>query len=142
MVDVSQWGVERIMQLPDHAFGRRSVIFTRQFVGTSAVVFWMVRNDLPERFVLWRIGMSGFVDNPMKSGYRFSLGSEDPADEAAFVSNEPLFRGDFDDVARKSRIIVPQQFVRVVTMRMPFESMGRRFICAIHNEGSSNSVVG
>lgn len=141
MIDVRNWGVDKIMQLPDHAFGRRYLILTRQFVAAASTVRWMVRNPLPERFVLWSIRMGAFVDASAKSSMRYALGSQDPADAAAFNAMEPLFRGDFDATATTTEITLPSLEVRVMDMRMPVESKAQQFVVEMKNIGSTSSAT-
>ncbi|MCK4958175.1 MAG: hypothetical protein KAT00_02220 [Planctomycetes bacterium] len=140
MIDVRNWGTEQVMQLPDNAFGGKYIVFTRQVVPKTETKWWMVRQGLPERFVLWSIRMGGFVDISAINGFRFSLGNEDPVDVAQFNTMEPLFKGDFDDPDRFTRITVPSLEVRVMDMRMAVESRGKHFVVEGFNTGASSGA--
>ena len=137
MLDISGWSLDKIMQLPDHAFGRRYLIITRQELAAGATVRWLVKDPLPDRFILWSIRMGGFNESDEDLGFRFAFGSEDPADVAAFDRLREVFPGDFDDPGEKSLITMARGVHRDMRMRIPFNSNGERFVVSGVNGGGT-----
>ncbi len=63
-MDVRNWPLDRIMQLPDHCFGRRWVIACGGLTDADTDVFTIVRTGVPDKCVIWEIlvsAMSGLT---------------------------------------------------------------------------------
>jgi len=54
-VDISKWPLNKIMQLPDHCFGRRWWVGT--YVGTAAdaTTYFAIEESVPDKFILWDV---------------------------------------------------------------------------------------
>lgn len=55
---IDNWPLDRIMRLPDWCFGRRWWVGTYTGATNGVVSRWMVEEELPDRFVLWKIMLS------------------------------------------------------------------------------------
>lgn len=52
-MDISRWSLDRIMQLPDYAFGRRWFVGTISGKDGSGADFVVADEKLPDRIVVW-----------------------------------------------------------------------------------------
>ena len=85
-MEIRNWPMDRIMQLPDHCFGRRfSVIFSGS-VGAFGTSYFISELSLPDRCVLWELNMfsrTATADIPFgQIRYSFKLGTKLPASDA------------------------------------------------------------
>lgn len=58
-MDISKWSPDRIMALPDWCFGRRWWI--GEYIGTNAgaLVYFTIKDKLPDWFVVWSMFVQG-----------------------------------------------------------------------------------
>lgn len=92
-MDIRNWPIGRIMQLPDHCFGSRFEVclFASAVTGTNG---WDISGvTLPERCVIWEC-----LAYPSRVGagvdyYRLALGDILPTTVAEMDALEPLFMG-------------------------------------------------
>lgn len=54
-MDISRWPLDKIMQLPDHCFGRKWWVGT--YVGTTADApnYFLIEESVPDIFILWDV---------------------------------------------------------------------------------------
>jgi len=132
-MDVRNWPLDKIMQLPDHCFGRRWPLITTNLVVPETTVQWLLSQALPDRCVLWGIhwwaGENGLYTNWLK----FALGDHAPANDAAFDGFERLFPGDLDNTFEEGAILWTIHSSLGFDCRLPILAMGRRFAVQIAN---------
>lgn len=128
-MDIRNWPIDRIMQLPDCCFGRRWPISVSMEQATKATYYDISEAGMPERCVIW-----SFV--PWMSGYTaefvdvsLALGDVLPANDAEFDANEVLFR-DIGVIAggRRRVTLSHNPGPLVLPLRLPIEATGRRLI--------------
>lgn len=57
-MDIRDWPLGKIMQLPDCAFGPRWLVFCSAYSVLDTDVFAIVRTGVPDRAVIWEMGVS------------------------------------------------------------------------------------
>jgi len=90
-MDVSRWSLDKIMQLPDWCFGRRWWI--GEYIGTNAgaLVWFTIKDRLPDRFVLWSMLVQG-TDRTEGTGINLTIKLADrAADIDTFWNAHRLF---------------------------------------------------
>ncbi len=92
-MDIRNWPVDRIMQLPDWCFGRRWPVGLQFTTPDANPVFDICEAALPEVCILWEVSL--FVSGlpGITVGFTLALGDQLPADDAAFNVCELLFPG-------------------------------------------------
>ena len=93
-MDIRDWPIDRIMQLPDCAFGRRWWVGVHGQIPAAVSTFLMSEEVLPERYVIWELFVTN-VCNKLDHEVliALSLGERLPATAAEFSTLNPMFPG-------------------------------------------------
>lgn len=142
---IDDWPLDRIMRLPDWCFGRRHWVGTYAGATNGHVSYWLVEEQLPDKFVVWSIMMC--CNCPlMLNGFRVTvrLGFRVPVDAAEVLGLERLCKG----ISRPNIVyefyVNPNGLTYMNQQRLLIESTGRR-ICLMVNGDQENpyeSTVG
>ncbi|MBA7630461.1 hypothetical protein ES703_37983 [subsurface metagenome] len=90
-MNVSRWSLDKLMQLPDWCFGKRWWI--GEYIGTTAaeLVYFTIKDRLPDRFVLWSMLVQG-TDREAGTGINLTIKLADRAfDDDSFWNADRLF---------------------------------------------------
>lgn len=128
-MDIRNWGLSSIMQLPDSCLGRRRPLGLYRDVIVDQIQWDICEIALPERFVLWEVCWWSPMTVGTLEGLRLALGDHLPTTNAEMMEFEPLLPG----IGRQGpdpRQMMGQLYghVRFATLKMPFYSMGRRLV--------------
>ena len=131
-MNISDWPLGRIMQLPDYVFGRRYMISAFVF-GIGVARQWDISElAFPETAVIWEVHMYCAKKTDSNQGIRLALGDQLPTTEAEFRAMEPLFNGLGQDGPGPRSI--PMDLYRAIAMRrlkIPVRTAGRRLVLEI-----------
>ena len=141
-MDISNWGVDRILSLPDCCFGPRFLVAVSHH-STSSSTFWHLSEiALPEKFVIWEFYLIT-ADRSTNVDYaRLAIGDTLPTSSAEMDAHEPLFSGlGFVGFRpRRIHLSVPAPiFFR--KLRQPVSAGGRRIILEVSTGGSTTTDV-
>lgn len=92
-MDVSHWSADKIMQLPDAAFGRRWMIGMSADTLDANVHFDLADLSLPDKIVIWEVQFPVFGGLSTTADIVLSLGSTLPSTDAEFLALERVFLG-------------------------------------------------
>ncbi|MBA7627280.1 hypothetical protein ES703_34742 [subsurface metagenome] len=128
-MNIRDWPLGRIMQLPESCFGRRFPIWV-ELHNTPGQLTWDISElAFPEvavihEFTIWASGVSGH-----SADIRLALGDQLPTTSAMMFALEPLFSGfGFAYIEpRASRIAATTQLL-LSQLRMPISTSGRRLV--------------
>ena len=137
-MDISQWPLDKIMQLPDNFFGRRWPIITSRTIGPGSTDQWIIDTPLPERLILWNIFMNGTLIGLGDTWAKFALGDHDPLADVEFDAFERLFPGDYDYSVQEGAFYLGYRTVSTLFLRKPVEVAGRRFAVQAQNGDGAN----
>lgn len=84
-MDVRNWAMDQIMQLPDNCFGQRWVIGLTSNVPNANAIFDICEAGLPEVCVIWEVCYTCFGSIGMTLDIGLALGDQPPATEAAYA---------------------------------------------------------
>ncbi len=134
-MDIRNWPLNKIMQLPDECFGARwPITFVDQPSG-AGIGYYISEMALPERCVIWGLfihitsqGNISVLNQALDFNYKLSDQIPTAANLGAM---ESLFKG-ADYVVMRERILRP--FSGVLHMRMPVASAGRRICLIVVNQ--------
>ena len=129
-MDIRNWSLGQIMELPDHLFGRRFIISCYVAQGAPGSAFDISEIALPEICVIWEVGWFMLLAGGAGDGLRLALGDQLPATAAQFMLLDPLIHG-FGIQGPEPRLISPRNCLGpVVTnqLRLPVQAAGRRLV--------------
>lgn len=141
-MDIRNWGLAKIMRLPDWCFGRRSIVSCHIRDDAAAQVWDISELELPTRGVIWSVGY--IVETNYSTGHtiRIGLGDQLPATNAEMMTLDPLIPGLGIDGPEPRLIYVTQvpNFVRF-TMRQGCNFMGRRLVIEFNKDAQLDEHV-
>jgi len=126
-MNISDWPLGRIMQLPDEAFGSRFVVscFGRGVIPTGAYVLSDIA--LPEVFVLWEFYLSVPLKADVSHGVRVAMSDFLPTTAAQFTNLQALIPGmGLPGPDPKYIPLNIYQAVELKNIRQPIRAVGRR----------------
>lgn len=129
-MNIRDWPMGRIMQLPDNCFGQRWPVYVGSRTEASIPVYDISEAGLPERCVIWSLHAMSIGLSLSFVNITLALGDALPTIAAEFNANETLFRdlGVQVGVLRELRL-VPSNLFGPVPMRKYIAAAGRRLIC-------------
>ena len=141
-MDISTWPIDKIMQLPDHCFGRKFVVSCAVRVVPEATVWDISEIALPNVFVLWQLQIYPYGFTTADSRIRIALGSKLPTAEEQMDRYQPLISDLGIHGTRPRRIYLFQRTgTFIVFMRMPISAQGQRLVIEAHAEADANANV-
>ena len=132
-MDIRDWPLSQIMQLPDNCFGRRwAIIFTQACEGIT-IYRWISETALPNRCVLWELWINGEsiitagpdLDFPIF----LKLGDQEPTTDAIVTGMAELLP-DSDEQTDNNRVYRPN--LHLVNLRLPIDAQGRRVVVRVN----------
>ncbi len=133
-MDISNWPIEKIMQLPDECFGSRWPVLFSNPVGVRAVEYFLSELSLPDRCVLWGLQYMTFPDNTdLYSAiglYAFRLGTQVVTTDSEFNALENLLP-DVGELFGGVRIF--RDMLGFPSLRLPVNAQGRKVVLRIEN---------
>jgi hypothetical protein len=132
-MNIQDWGIGRIMQLPDCCFGRRFVISFSGYNLQNSAVGVISEISLPDRCVLWTMAtwtryQMGIIGNSIIT-FNFVLTDQIPAAVAAWQLAEPLLSGQ-DEVHLGQRVV--RGNITLDNLRMVIPAQGRRVALRVY----------
>lgn len=133
-MDIRNWPLDKIMQLPDCCFGRRWPISVSFHQPVVAEVFDISKTALPEKCVIWEVFYYAYGEDVDYARVALALGDQLPADMAAFDLNEQIIH----QLGRHSQIeylmyIGANSGPLVIPLKIPLAAGGRRLIGRFEN---------
>lgn len=128
-MDIRNWPIDKIMQLPDHCFGRRWPIGLLGSPYLDNPVFDISEASLPDTTVIWKLSMwtSSLTAKPLFVEIR--LGDHLPTTDAEFWAMEPVFSGVRDANNLPSSFEFNRNMLIFTgDMKMAVKAQGRRLV--------------
>ncbi len=141
-MDIRDWSLDKIMQLPDCAFGRRWPMVVCRAILAAAEEFYLFRMALPEWTVFWELRV--WCTIPATTGVRFglALGQVAPADLAEFKGLEPVFPCIEDGSGQIGMLDISQYSPQgLATIRHPVKTASRRLIYYGQNPTAAAVII-
>ncbi len=128
-MDIRNWPIDKIMQLPDCCFGRRWLVGVYASDSLVATYYDISEAGLGDRCVVWQAAIIGGGGAVGVMNAALALGDVLPANDAQFDALEPLL----SDLGRRGadrRAIDVGGFGMFMffTMRLPVMAQGRRLV--------------
>lgn len=130
-MDIRDWPLDQIMQLPDSAFGRRWPIGIANAASTIFESFDISESPLPEWCVIWEVCFGPGVETAYPWRVELSLGDQLPANIAQFLVLEPLFPAVLGIANHRSVFVSGVGSGWSMTrLKVPVHAIGRRIVGA------------
>lgn len=128
-MNIRDWPMGAIMQLPDCCFGRRFLVTCSIHTALPVAAYDISELALPEKAVVWEFFLRGVGVAEAFAAVRLALGDQLPPSVAAMDALEPLFRG-WGLQGPDPRIINidARDQIDLRRLRMPLSTAGRRLI--------------
>lgn len=92
-MDIRNWPIDQIMQLPDFCFGRRWAVGLGFTLAGAGAVYDISKLDLPDRIVIWGVAVVSEGSPTATNHLGLALGDIVSTSDAEFNALEQLFRG-------------------------------------------------
>jgi hypothetical protein len=136
-MNIRDWPMDRVMQLPDHCFGRRWPIDVSSRVYGSAVTYDISEESLPERCVIWNLYIYGAALAASRVCVFLRLGDFLPTVAAEIGAMERLFRMGYMSVGQRHVLRISGLGPAInVPMRMPIAAGGMRLVASFTHHDS------
>jgi len=128
-MDIRDWPLDKIMQLPDHYFGRRWPVGLQAELGDADPVFDICEASLSEVCVIWDLRFSVYGSLAASVEYSLAIGDQLPANDAQFNALEQVFPCVESRSGRRSSYEQHRYETFVFcSLRFPLRVSGRRFV--------------
>lgn len=139
---IDDWGIGRIMELPDCLFGRRFLVSCSVEGGADAAAWDISELAFPEVAVIWEVRMFSELAGNLVDSFRLALGDELPTLTGQMDRLEPFIQG-LGAQGPGPRAINPSLDGRMEWARLRFAiaTAGRRLVLEATGAGTSTPVV-
>jgi len=141
-MDIRNWPLGKIMQLPDCCFGQRWPISISGETTAVAPVFDIAECALPEKTIIWELHGSTVAPSVDRANCILKVGDHLPANAAEFNAMEYLF-GCMDLVTygRSAVEIGTNASIHLSRLRYPVLATGQRFVGYFQTASASSLLV-
>lgn len=140
-MNINDWPIGKILQLPDHVFGRRFTLSCSLQCATGAAVWDISEIALPERCVLWEVDVYSAIMTGPLMWYRMAIGDQLPTTVAEMDGLEPLIHGMGVDGPEPRRIWFPRETDwRINRLKFPISAAGRRLVIECGSGETANPM--
>ena len=141
-MDIRNWPINKVMQLPEHTFGRRFVVGLCALSAGENPAWDIAEAPLPERCVLWEVRTILDTTNNVIEHFRLGLAMRIPLSVAQMNEAEPLLAS----VGRQGpepREIVHFNYteLHLNRLKIPFESGGRKPVLEVVSAGAGSGQI-
>lgn len=136
-MNIRDWPVDRIMQLPDHCFGRKIIVSCAPQAPGNDTGWDISEIALPERAVLWQFSCWSVYSTSENDSFRLALGDQLPTSTVMMDALEPLFPGFGLQGPGPRKIWMAQYGAPILfDFRIPLMSGGRRLVTEMTTIGA------
>ena len=128
-MDIRNWGLDKVMSLPDSMFGRKWPISVSSNIHTEGTDYDIAEIPLPDQAVIWHLSIQHEATLTASSIISLALGDVLPTTDAQFYAYEPVFSS-LGTYLAGNRIFGMQggSGGLKIPMRHPIRPQGRRLV--------------
>jgi len=138
-MDIRNWPLDKIMQLPDHCFGRRWPVLFSQGLSAPGTKYFISEMGLPDRCVLWELCcsvVSEVVGVPYECvPFSLALGDNLPVGFNQFWEFENMFP-EADEISQRMKLFRGNLYL--TQLRKPYAAQGRRVVLRVEEVASAS----
>lgn len=141
-MDIRNWSLDRIMQLPDSCLSRRFLISCCCAPEAEQTVWDISELGLPERAVLWEMMLWANTSAVNIESIRIALGDQLPASTEMMDALEPLIYG-LGLQGPEPRVMYTSYLgmISFRRLRIPIEAAGRRLVLEVTAPAGQTPIV-
>ncbi len=137
-MNIRDWGLGEIMQLPDECFGRRFPVCAGLLTSSAGGAWDISELALPEVCVLWNVVLWCQNDSEAILTVRLALGNQQPTSLVMMTALEALIPGLGVQGLDPRYIMVAPGFSMVsLPVRCPINTRGRRLVLEVISDGTA-----
>ena len=141
-MNISEWPLQQIMQLPDEAFGRRFIVSCQARPPGGATHRRMSSITLPEIMVVWELLIAGWTSDGTRAVFKIAMGNQVPGSDAEFMNLESMFPGLGEDGIEPRNIQIKSDWQHELRrLRFPVRTAGRQMVVSMENTGAASAVL-
>lgn len=133
-MDISNWPMSKILQLPEDAFGTRFKIYAEKLVNAPGFFYVKSALALPEQFIIWELSLFLVATAIGSVSVRMAMGDRLPANPDEMTALQPLIPGFGEHGTFPGKVVVGStgryDFKR---LKMPVVAVGRRLVIEVIN---------
>ena len=143
-MDIRNWPMDKIMQLPDHCFGRREMLQLAVDLTGAGSVYSLNPAGLPDKMVIWEVNAAVRAVLASTIHIGLALGEQLPASDAEYNALELVFPNviSSDEDRGEFELCVNSAF-SITRIRFPVIAQGRRLIAKFtrHQGNATEGVI-
>ncbi len=143
-MDIRNWPIEKIMQLPNEAFGTREVLQLAVDLTSADPVYVISPAGLPDKMVIWEINVAARAAVIVTIHAGLAFGEQLPASDVEFDNLETVFPNVISSDGDRGEFEVSSSAGFDVTQgRFPVVVSGRRLIGKLtrHQGNATEGVI-
>ena len=141
-MNIRDWPMNRIMQLPECCFGRRWLISVLPSATAPATGWDISEIPFPDKCVIW--GFWAWFDRygPQVDYIRLALGDQLPTTTAMMDALEPLFPGfGLQGAGPRAIPLTTYAIIHLTRLKMPVWAQGRRLVGEVQTTGTGEGAA-
>ena len=128
-MDIRRWGLDQIMELPDHCFGRRFLVSCTLRLAAAKQEWDISEVALPDMCVIWELYIESIGIYSEVMTLRIALGDQLPLNVAMFNALDPLIMGFGAQGPEPRSLYFPvHDRMHINRLRVPVAAQGRRLV--------------
>lgn len=141
-MDIRNWPMDRIMQLPDGCFGRRWPVIAGGVTEGFTDRYYIVETGVPDRGVVWEIIITSQAAAINTVLFELAWGDQAPADAAAWTALQKMFpcQGIQDGADRGIACCGPGPW-HLTKLRLPSPASGLRPVLRLDGAATAEILV-
>lgn len=142
-MNIANWPVNKIMELPDHCFGRREVLQLAVDLAGAGAVYAINPAGLPDKMVIWEVIAAARAATTVTIHAGLALGDQLPASDAEYNLLELVFPNVISSDADRGEFEVSSDnSFNLMMVRFPVVVSGRRLIAKfVRHQGIATEGV-
>lgn len=141
-MDIRNWLVDEILQLPDCMFGQRFPIFCSIDEQSGSATWDISEVALPEKCVVWFFSLQSWSNATTTPTIRLALGDQIPTSAAMMTALEPLMMGLGLQGAEPRDLMCPLATYELrLPMKKVIEPSGRRLVLEVTGQVLKHTEV-
>lgn len=143
-MNIQDWSIGQVLQLPDHVFGRRYPIWVEAYSASGGAHREISEVGFPNVAVIWGFGWWVWtpytVDDKAECRIKLGVANALPATPAEMLRIQPLFPGLGEHMAELRDIWMGDAGAAIwIPMRTVFDAQGQKLVIEV--DASSNTNV-
>jgi len=141
-MDIRNWSLGQIVQLPEHVFGRKYCVSVELTVGGGITEYAMSEMAFPERMILWQVAIYWGLWSAAGSYLRLGMRDQIPTSPAEMSSAEEILPGVGESMLGPNMLHAYQYTGQeIIDLKAPMIPPARHLVAQVTSSGGATSNV-